>query len=935
MSLAITLVKHRTSERARSHKAHREQRLRSTCRIVVNPNERTFAVSEWSKHWYQATSHDHIGSLYARYALSGVLGRLPPMFEASTLLGRERELAELARATVAGRTVVVLGAPGVGKSALVRAYAAAHPSSVLVRVSSGDSADTLLLRLAREIGLVAQAPVTTHVAQRLGARVLLWDDAELAVDSVQAVLSQLREGEPSLACVLTAMAPLDDEHARSLELCGLAIGDADHEGPAIALFRRRVESMGHTLEAADAKDIASLLEILGGLPLAIELAASRMLVMSPRALLDELVKHSFGAPSGGHAEKMAAVCASAWKALTPSQRRLLQACSFFPGGVSARTVEAVVAATPSPNLLDELAILRRKSLLIADANVGEPRLRLPEPVRAHVESKTRTEPAADGILRAVVAHWALVCQRFVESSLTSETDESALAEEVRREAANIAFARGRGGAHDNRHASYLACGVALALATSPDRALAALSAILDGCKGTPSLSSAEAWALEFAATLERYRGRLTTSEEYLTTLRQAVSRRRAAKSKHDARWHDAAAIRALSGLANGRSYVDEWPEAGRLLERAVRRSERHRSPALFRILPMLAAVHFNQDALEQSRLVLERARRGQEARGDKASLAVSTISLGIVALTDGRLAVARAHLEQGAFEAERRGDAQWHAVATGYLARLTQEEGEPRAALGAFEAARDHLAALGAKRALGLTSLYAATCAVEVGELGRAIDTCRTSLDLLPAEYRCLAYALLSHIARCRTERASAAAHAELARRALTRRVRPSLRLATQILVADDHETARTIARTSGREHHADVRLAVRLVAGRDPRLSQPRSLSIEASCAWFVAPGSSERISLARRKPLRRILAALVDARTSREGSPVEIRDLVRAGWPGENVIEKAAADRVYAAIATLRKLGLRDQLVHEGEGYMLARTWPLAIEGAPGERR
>ena len=46
---------------------------------------------------------------------------------------------------------------------------------------------------------------------------------------------------------------------------------------------------------------------------------------------------------------------------------------------------------------------------------------------------------------------------------------------------------------------------------------------------------------------------------------------------------------------------------------------------------------------------------------------------------------------------------------------------------------------------------------------------------------------------------------------------------------------------------------------------------------------------------------------------------DLLEAGWPGERVLPEAAANRVYVAVATMRKLGLRDVLLSRDDGYLL----------------
>ncbi len=122
----------------------------------------------------------------------------------------------------------------------------------------------------------------------------------------------------------------------------------------------------------------------------------------------------------------------------------------------------------------------------------------------------------------------------------------------------------------------------------------------------------------------------------------------------------------------------------------------------------------------------------------------------------------------------------------------------------------------------------------------------------------------------------------------------------------------------------ADVRLALRLRAlFAETRDSPPLFVAHDAS--FFRAPDSAEQVSLARRKALRAILRTLVEARLARPGVPLSVEALVAAGWPGEKVLAAAGAERVYAAIATLRRLGLRGFLEQQGAGYLLRADRPV----------
>ena len=85
-----------------------------------------------------------------------------------------------------------------------------------------------------------------------------------------------------------------------------------------------------------------------------------------------------------------------------------------------------------------------------------------------------------------------------------------------------------------------------------------------------------------------------------------------------------------------------------------------------------------------------------------------------------------------------------------------------------------------------------------------------------------------------------------------------------------------------------------------------------------FRLPGQ-DAVNLSRRKSLRLILARLADERARAPGKGLSVDDILAAGWPGERVIPEAGANRVYVALATLRKIGLRAVLLSREDGYML----------------
>ena len=86
------------------------------------------------------------------------------------------------------------------------------------------------------------------------------------------------------------------------------------------------------------------------------------------------------------------------------------------------------------------------------------------------------------------------------------------------------------------------------------------------------------------------------------------------------------------------------------------------------------------------------------------------------------------------------------------------------------------------------------------------------------------------------------------------------------------------------------------------------------------LTSAEGQHVDLSKRTTLRRVLAALAQAHRQRPGQPVSRDALFAAGWPGERIDESSAANRVYVAVAELRKLGLRGVLESDADGYVLS---------------
>ncbi|MCB9678330.1 MAG: hypothetical protein H6737_24725 [Alphaproteobacteria bacterium] len=161
----------------------------------------------------------------------------------------------------------------------------------------------------------------------------------------------------------------------------------------------------------------------------------------------------------------------------------------------------------------------------------------------------------------------------------------------------------------------------------------------------------------------------------------------------------------------------------------------------------------------------------------------------------------------------------------------------------------------------------------------------------------------------------------EVAERVRRLRFSPVLEAALSIVDgawAGELARVRAALSTPGETHPAmlawssEVRLLL-LVAEKRAGTAAKRGFTF--GDGWFETP-AGEHVDLRTRAALRRILAALVDARG---GPGLSMEEVFEAGWPGQNIGYEAAANRVYTSIAALRKMGLGDVLVRHDDGYRL----------------
>ncbi len=218
----------------------------------------------------------------------------------STFVGRAPELTALARVLDAERLITLTGVGGVGKTRLAfRAavdWGARRSASVwIVPLESVTDPGLLPLTVLRALGLNDQSmrdPTETLTESLIDAEALIViDNCEHVIDSAARFINELLDSLPQLRILATSRRPLElvGEHLFPVPPLSLGIGP-DEASDALDLLTARARSAGSPLDlSADGRRAAvELCRALDGLPLAIELAATRMRTMTVHDLNERL-----------------------------------------------------------------------------------------------------------------------------------------------------------------------------------------------------------------------------------------------------------------------------------------------------------------------------------------------------------------------------------------------------------------------------------------------------------------------------------------------------------------------------------------------------------------------------------------------------------------------------------------------------------------------
>jgi predicted ATPase len=350
-------------------------------------------------------------------ALDTTPGNLRPA--TTSLIGRESAVAEVEAAVKAHRLVTLTGVGGVGKTRLAleaaKRLADEFPDGVwLFELGAVTDPAAVPDAVAAVLG-IAQQPgktVTESVAAALEGRaqLLVFDNCEHVLGAIADLVEAILAQSATVRMLATSRERLGvpDEQLWPVSSLDVARGI---DSPAAALFLERARSVVPNLSIAQA-DEASVVEIccrLDGIPLAIELAASRMSSMTAgevRDRLDNRFRLLVGSRRGlERHQTLRQAVAWSYDLISDAEKALLARCSVFAGGFDLQSACAVAGSSNSQDLdeyaiLDLLDALVRKSLLIADRSTGRTRFSMLETIRQFAEEQLVVRGEAETIRRA-------------------------------------------------------------------------------------------------------------------------------------------------------------------------------------------------------------------------------------------------------------------------------------------------------------------------------------------------------------------------------------------------------------------------------------------------------------------------------------------------------------------------------------------------------
>ncbi|MGH8914083.1 MAG: adenylate/guanylate cyclase domain-containing protein, partial [Acidimicrobiia bacterium] len=335
--------------------------------------------------------------------LDAIPNNLPRLL--TSFVGRDKELAEAMRLLETARVLTMTGPGGTGKTRLSLQVAAeladSFPDGVFfVELAPVTHVDVVPSRILESLGIPASTrdePPEMRLTSQLADKgyLIVLDNFEQLLDAAPLVADMVR-ASPRTKIIVTSRAPLRISGEQEMPVPPLAVGRADASSDiddlmateAIRLFADRAMSVRPDFRVTEANVlvVAELVHRLDGLPLAIELVASRLRLLPVEQILERLDARMLSSGSVDLPERQRTIDgAISWShdLLAAPEQRLFARFSVFGGGARLEEVEAVCGPSDDlgADLINTLSTLVDHSLIRRVDADGRPRLRMLHVIR--------------------------------------------------------------------------------------------------------------------------------------------------------------------------------------------------------------------------------------------------------------------------------------------------------------------------------------------------------------------------------------------------------------------------------------------------------------------------------------------------------------------------------------------------------------------------
>ena len=616
------------------------------------------------------------------------------------LVGREQALRDLRALLLRDgvRLVTLTGPGGTGKTRLALQVAAEvvdafRHGAYLINLAAVRDPRLLATSILGALGVAPEGdePVEEALAGHLRVRELLLvlDNFEQILESAP-FISQLLQAAPGLKVLVTSQAVLrlSSEHEVAVSPLELPPPGASslsvlRASEAVSLFLQRARAVAPSFEITDrnAPAVAGIVRQLDGLPLALELAAARVKLFTPEALLRRLDR-AFDVLTSGERDRpdrhrtLRGAIDWSYRLLSDADRKVFERTAVFHGGFTLDSAEAVAAEPGEPiDVLDALTSLVDKSLLRqAESAEGEPRFERLLTIRAFARERLDASGEGERWRRRHAGHFAELADVFERGRSAAEMEEAVARLEAEldnlRAAMEWALEREEGGIALRLCQALPFVWLRRGMFEEADRWLERVESL------SSSLTDLErAHALNLSGRMAQLRG--DNSPAVVERFEESLRLYRAAG-------HRGGTARALMNLGNVRSRQGSYDEAHRLFEQSLAIYRETDDPigvpgALMNIGDASRA----QGDLERALVYFQQAADVSRRRGNRVSLGYALEYLGAAELQRGDLSQAEAWFAESLELFDAAGVRPGHAWCRYYQGLLALARGDLEAARAA------------------------------------------------------------------------------------------------------------------------------------------------------------------------------------------------------------------------------------------------------------